>query len=184
MGDFFINPTLIVNSYNEVCHPDYSLVVPPIMSNILQDNRLKREDDMIENEVFTVFASSYGNSNHHLIMYLLLLVIIRARAISMMLNSLMVRVVLMCYFPPIMLGAATLCSKTRGWQGCTAAPAPASTGGCSHWPAPPCELFFPPSSRQKAPRRRDGSTGPSGGQSPNILRKPPRRWLLARWSWN
>jgi hypothetical protein len=26
-----------------------------------------------------------------------------------------------------------------------------------------CELFFPPSSRQKAPRRRDGSTGPNGG---------------------
>jgi hypothetical protein len=86
-----------------VCHLDYSLVVPPIMSNLLQDNRLKREDDMIENEVFTMFAASYENSNHHLIMYLFLLVIIRARAISMMLNSLMVRVVLMCYFPPIML---------------------------------------------------------------------------------
>jgi hypothetical protein len=40
-------------------------------------------------------------------------------------------------------GAATLCSKTRGWQGCTAAPAPASAGGCSHRPAPPCEPFFP-----------------------------------------
>jgi hypothetical protein len=60
-------------------------------------------------------------------------------------------------------GATTPCSKTRGWQGCTAAPAPASTGGCSHRPTPPCELFFPPSSRQKAPRRRDGSTGPSRG---------------------
>jgi hypothetical protein len=60
-------------------------------------------------------------------------------------------------------GAATPYSKTRGWQGCTAAPAPASTGGWSHRPAPPCELFFPPSSRQKAPWRRDGSTGPSGG---------------------
>jgi hypothetical protein len=62
-------------------------------------------------------------------------------------------------------GAATLCSKTRGWQGCTAAPAPASVGGCSHRPAPPCEPFFPPSARQKALRRKDGSTGPSGGQS-------------------
>jgi hypothetical protein len=60
-------------------------------------------------------------------------------------------------------GAATLCSKTRGWRGCTVAPAPASTGGCSHQPAPPCEPFFPPSARQKAPQRRDGSTGPSGG---------------------
>jgi hypothetical protein len=44
--------------------------------------------------------------------------------------------------------------------------APASTGGCSHRPAPPCGPAFPPSSRQKAPRRRDGSTDPSGGQSP------------------
>jgi hypothetical protein len=80
-------------------------------------------------------------------------------------------------------GAATPCSKTQGWRGCTAARAPASTGGCSHRPAPPCGPSFPPSSRQKAPRRRDGSTDPSGGQSPKSPRKPPRRWPLAQWSW-
>jgi hypothetical protein len=80
-------------------------------------------------------------------------------------------------------GAATPCSKRQGWRGCTVAHAPASTRGCSHRPAPPCELSSPPSPRQKAPRRRDGSTDPSGGQSPKTLRKPPRRWLLARWSW-
>jgi hypothetical protein len=80
-------------------------------------------------------------------------------------------------------GAATPCSKTEGWRGCTAAHAPASTRGCSHRPAPPRGLSSPPSPRQKAPQRRDGSTDPSGGQSPKILRKPPRRWPLARWSW-
>jgi hypothetical protein len=80
-------------------------------------------------------------------------------------------------------GAATPCSKTQGWRGCTAMRAPASTGGCSHRPAPPCEPSSPPLSRQKAPRRRDGSTDPSGGQSPKSLRKPPRRWPLAQWSW-
>jgi hypothetical protein len=70
--------------------------------------------------------------------------------------------------------AATPCSKTQGWRGCTAARALASTGGCSRRLAPPCEPSSPPSSRQKAPRRRDGSTDPSGGQSPKSLRKPPR----------
>jgi hypothetical protein len=79
--------------------------------------------------------------------------------------------------------AATPCLKTQGWQGCTATRAPASTGGSSHRPAPPCGPSFPPSSRQKAPRRRDGSTDPSGGQSPNNPHKPPRRWPLAQWSW-
>jgi hypothetical protein len=59
-------------------------------------------------------------------------------------------------------GAATPCLKTQGWRGCTIVHAPASTGGCSHRPAPPCGLSFPLSSRKKAPRRRDGSTDPSG----------------------
>jgi hypothetical protein len=80
-------------------------------------------------------------------------------------------------------GAATPCSKAQGWRGCTAARAPASTRGSSHRPAPPYEPSFPPSSRQKAPWRRDGSTDPSGGQSPKNPRKPPRRWPLAQWSW-
>jgi hypothetical protein len=79
-------------------------------------------------------------------------------------------------------GAATPCSKTQGWRGCTTARAPASTGGCSHWPTPPCRPSFPLSSRQKAPWRRDGSTDPSGGQSPKNPRKPPQRWPLAQWS--
>jgi hypothetical protein len=41
-------------------------------------------------------------------------------------------------------GAATPSSKTQGWQGCTVARAPASTGGCSHRPAPPCRPSFSP----------------------------------------
>jgi hypothetical protein len=79
-------------------------------------------------------------------------------------------------------GAATLCSRTQGWRGYTAAPVTASAGGYSHQPALPYGPFSPPSARQKAPRRRDESTGPSEGQSPSILHKPPRRWRLARWS--
>jgi hypothetical protein len=81
--------------------------------------------------------------------------------------------------PPIVIPEV----KPQGWRGCTVARAPASTRGCSHRPTPPCGPSFPPSSRQKAPRRRDRSTDPSGGQSPKSLHKPPRRWPLARWSW-
>jgi hypothetical protein len=51
-------------------------------------------------------------------------------------------------------------------QGCTAARAPVSAGGCSHWSAPPYGPSSPLSSRRRTPRRRDGSTGPSEGQSP------------------
>jgi hypothetical protein len=76
-----------------------------------------------------------------------------------------------------------LCSRTQGWRGYTAAPAPASAGGCSHRPALPCGPFSPPLAKKKVLRRRNESTGPSEGQSPSILRKPPRRWWLARWSW-
>jgi hypothetical protein len=63
-------------------------------------------------------------------------------------------------------GSATPCSKTQGRQGCTVAHAPTSAGGCSHRPAPPYGPSSRPSMRRRTPRRRDGSTGPSEGQSP------------------
>jgi hypothetical protein len=80
-------------------------------------------------------------------------------------------------------GSATPCSKIQGRQGCTATPAPTSAGGCSHWPAPPCGPSSHPSTRRRTPWKRDGSTGPSEGQSPKTPRKPSRKWPLAQWSW-
>jgi hypothetical protein len=59
--------------------------------------------------------------------------------------------------------------KTQGRQGCTAACAPTSAGGCSHRPAPPYGPSSRPSTRQRTPRRRDGSKGLSEGQSPKTL---------------
>src|SRR5699024_645783 len=73
-----------------------------------------------------------------------------------------------------------LVRRHKGEQGYTAARAPSSTGGCNRRPAPPYGPSLPPSSRQRAPRRRDESTDPSGGQSPKNPRKPPRRWPLAQ----
>jgi hypothetical protein len=70
-------------------------------------------------------------------------------------------------------GSATACSKTQGRQGCTAVRAPTSARGCSRQPVPPYGPSSHPSTRRRTPRRRDGSTGPSGGQSPKTPRKPP-----------
>jgi hypothetical protein len=72
-------------------------------------------------------------------------------------------------------GSATPCSKIQGRRGCTAVRAPTSAGGCSRQPAPPYGPSSHPSTWQRTPRRRDGSTGPSGGQSPETPRKPPRK---------
>jgi hypothetical protein len=79
--------------------------------------------------------------------------------------------------------SATRCSKTQGRQGCTVMPAPTSAGGCSRQPASPYGPSLHSSTRRRTPRRRDGSTGPSGGQSPETRRKPPRKSPPARWSW-
>jgi hypothetical protein len=69
--------------------------------------------------------------------------------------------------------SATPCLKIQGRQGCTTAHARTSAGGCSHRPAPPCGPSSHPSTRRRTPRKRDGSTGPSEGQSPKTPRKPP-----------
>jgi hypothetical protein len=49
------------------------------------------------------------------------------------------------------------CSKTQGWRGCTAAHAPASTGGCRHRPAPPYGPSFP---RRQGEKLRGEEMGP------------------------
>jgi Ni/Co efflux regulator RcnB len=51
----------------------------------------------------------------------------------------------------------------QGRQEYTATPATASAGGCSRRPALPRGPFSPPLAKQKAPRKRDESTSPSGG---------------------
>jgi hypothetical protein len=79
--------------------------------------------------------------------------------------------------------SATPCSKTQGRQGCTAMRTPTSARGCSRWPAPPYGPSSRPSTQRRIPLRRDGSIGPSGGQSPKTPRKPPQKWPPVRWSW-
>ena len=57
MIECFANPSLLINSYDEVHQLDQSLsvkkldqslVVPPTMPNLLQDNVQKSEDDVTE----------------------------------------------------------------------------------------------------------------------------------------
>jgi hypothetical protein len=42
----FVNPSHVINSNDEVQQLDQSLVIPPTMPNLLQDNVQKSEDDM------------------------------------------------------------------------------------------------------------------------------------------
>ena len=58
MRENFVNPSLVINSNDEVHQLDQSLVIPPAMPNLLQDNVQKSEDDVIENEELT---TSYAN---------------------------------------------------------------------------------------------------------------------------
>ena len=55
----FVNPSLVINSNDEVHQLDQSLVIPPAMPNLLQDNVQKSKDDVTENEELT---TSYTNS--------------------------------------------------------------------------------------------------------------------------
>ena len=54
MRENFVNPSLVINSNDEVHQLDQSLVIPPAMPNLLQDNVQKSEDDVTENEMLTV----------------------------------------------------------------------------------------------------------------------------------
>ena len=51
MRENFVNPSLVINSNDEVHQLNNSLVIPPTMPNLLQDHLQKSEDDLIECEV-------------------------------------------------------------------------------------------------------------------------------------
>ena len=51
MRENFVNPSLVINSNDEVHQLDQSLFIPPAMPNLLQDNVQKSEDDMTEKEM-------------------------------------------------------------------------------------------------------------------------------------
>ena len=60
MQETFVNPPHVLTSYDEVYHlEEESVVIPLAMTNLLQDNVHKREDDMKENEELT---TSYADS--------------------------------------------------------------------------------------------------------------------------
>ena len=60
MWETFANPPPVLTSYAEVHHlEEESVVIPLAMTNLLQDNVYKQEDDMKENEELT---TSYANS--------------------------------------------------------------------------------------------------------------------------
>ena len=60
MRETFVNPLSVLTSYDKVHHlEEESVVIPLAMTNLLQDNVHKREDDMEENEELT---TSYANS--------------------------------------------------------------------------------------------------------------------------
>jgi hypothetical protein len=67
MRETFVNPSLVINSNDEVYQIDQSLVIPSIVPIFLQENVQKREDDMIVSEVL---ISSYENSEPSLITYI------------------------------------------------------------------------------------------------------------------
>ena len=56
MRENFVNPSLVINSNDEVHELDQSLVIPPPMPNLLQDNIQKSEDDETENEMLTALV--------------------------------------------------------------------------------------------------------------------------------
>ena len=88
MRENFVNPSLVINSNNEVHQLDQFLVIPSVMPNLLQDKVQKGEDDVTENEML---IASCENSEPSTI----ILLNMRAKVMPMMLNSRKVRVLLM-----------------------------------------------------------------------------------------
>ena len=59
MRETFVNPPTVLTSYAEVHYlEEESVVIPLAMTNLMQDNVHKREDDMEENELTTSYANS------------------------------------------------------------------------------------------------------------------------------
>jgi hypothetical protein len=53
MREIFVNPSLVINSNDEVQELEQSLFIPPAMPNLLQDNVQKSENDVTESEMLT-----------------------------------------------------------------------------------------------------------------------------------
>ena len=71
MRETFVNPPPVLTSYAELHYlEEESIVIPLAMTNLLQDNVYKQEDNMEENEELT---TSYVNSEPSLPVHLLLM---------------------------------------------------------------------------------------------------------------
>ena len=90
MRENFVNPSLVINSNDEVHQLDQSLIIPPAMPNLLQNNVQKSKDDETENEELN---SHMQIQNHHFTMHLLLL--LKTQVMPMVLHSRKVKIVLM-----------------------------------------------------------------------------------------
>ena len=58
MKENFVNPSLVINSIDEVHQLDNSLVIPPTVPKLLQDHLQKSEDDVTEPEVLTISCAN------------------------------------------------------------------------------------------------------------------------------
>ena len=90
MSETFVNPPPVLTSYAEVHHlEDESVVIPLAMTNLLQDNVHKRDDDMEENEELTTSYANLEPSLHNAPLLLL-----KTQVMPMVLHSRKVRIVL------------------------------------------------------------------------------------------
>ena len=66
MREIFVNPSLVINSNDEVNHlEEESTVISLAMPNLLQDNVHKQEDDMEDHEELTTSCANSEPSLHN-----------------------------------------------------------------------------------------------------------------------
>jgi hypothetical protein len=87
MRETFVNPSLVINPYDEEHQLDQSPIIPPVVPNLLQDNAQKSGDDMTEMRC---------SQSHVKIQHVILPLTVRAKVMQMMLISQKMRVLLMC----------------------------------------------------------------------------------------
>ena len=64
MREIFVNPSLVINSNDEVNHlEEESTVISLAMPNLLQDNVHKQEDDMEDHEELTTSCANLEPSH-------------------------------------------------------------------------------------------------------------------------
>ena len=64
MRENFVNPSLVINSNDEVHQLNNSLVIPPTMPNLLHDHLQKSENDVTEPEVLTTSCANLEPSSN------------------------------------------------------------------------------------------------------------------------